>query len=131
MSSNYYVICVSHDPAIVIDIDYRTPAEVLAAAAGKGGHEQLRQHLTCDLVVGRYSYPLIEASCPGGPSCPGRHRYDVRDWTDAGWLRLLHAAYLRDDDLTAMGLRRCWTRDRVLRLAAELGIAPSTPEEPA
>lgn len=123
MSSNYYVLCVSHDPAIVVDHDYGSPGEALAAAAEPAKHEQLREHLNCDLLVGRYSYPLVKAACPGGPRCtPGFHRHDADTWTDAGWLRLLHAAYLHGDDLTGMRIRACWTKQRVLRLGRELGI---------
>lgn len=129
MSSNYHVLCVSHDPAIVIteDHEFRSPHDALAAAANPASHERLAGHVGCDLLVGRYSYPLIEVGCPGGDRCrPGYHRPDSDMWADAGWLRLLHAAHSRGDDVTGFRLRPCWTRSRVLSLARELHI--ETPE---
>jgi hypothetical protein len=123
MSSNYRILCLSHDPAITIstddgDTDYRNPNDALTAAANR---HNLGDHTNCDLLVGRYSAPLIEAACPGSKTCG--HNQHADTWTDAGWLRLLHAAYTRGDDVSPYRLPRCWTRDRVLRLGAELGIA--------
>lgn len=131
MSSDYHVLCLSHDPAIIVTTDgleFHSPHDALAAAAEPARHERLADHVGCDLLVGRYSAPLIEAACPGGKGCPRSHRSG--DWIAAGWLRLLHAAYTRGDDVTGLRLPLCWTRDRVLRLGPELGIEPARQEEP-
>lgn len=127
MSSDYHVLCASHDPALVITFggEYRSYAEALAAAADPAQDDRLVAHVGCDLLVGRYSTPLIEVACPGGERCkPGWHRFDSGERTSAGWLRLLHAAHVRGDDVTSMRLPACWTRERVLRLAVQLGIKP-------
>lgn len=130
MSSDFDILCLSHDPAIVIGSDWpytRSPNDALYAAANPGEYEHLREHTNCDLLVGRYSAPLIEVACPGTrPHCPGHHRYDYGNWTDRSWLKLLHAAYTRGDDLTRIDIRPCWTKQRVLRLGRELGIEAAT-----
>lgn len=123
VSSDYYVLCLSHDPALVIDRDYGNPDAALRAAADPAKFDG---HNTCDLLVGRYSAPLIEAACPGGPHCTS-HGPHADTWTDAGWLRLLHAAYTADSDISAHRLPRCWTKQRVLRLGTELGITEALP----
>src|SRR5581483_9439210 len=103
MSSNYVLICASHDPAVEIhDTDvFASPNDALAAANARTGYEFLTPHQNCDLLVGRFNYPLTQVACPGsiwrefppGTRCPGYHRHDIDTWTDAGWLRLLHIAY--------------------------------------
>lgn len=140
MSSAYHILCLSHDPAICLDgdQDYTPNAlSALAAAAGIASQdphagrpafvEQLARHAHCDLLVGRYSSPLVDVACPGvRPHCPTGHRHDSDTWTRAGWLRLLHAAHQRGDDVARLGLPSCWTKQRVLRLGRELGIEPAT-----
>lgn len=123
MSSDYYVLCLSHDPALVIDRDYGTPEAALRAASRP---DLFEGHTGCDLLAGRYSAPLIEAACPGTPNCRS-HGLAYDTWTEAGWLRLLHAAYTRGDDVSGYRLPTCWTRDRVLRLGSELGITEVLP----
>lgn len=123
MSSDYYVLCLSHDPAIRIDPEFASPNDALAAAAKPAEHQRLAEHVGCDLLVGRYSAPLIEAACPGGERCrPGFHTPTADTWTDVGWLRMLHRIYSVGIDVSPFGIRPCWTRDRVLRLARELQI---------
>lgn len=61
-------------------------------------------HRSCDLVLGRFSYPLIEV-CEAG------------DWLDAGWLRLL---LLAGPDAARTARLRGWTFERASRLRAEL-----------
>ena len=55
MSSTYRVLCLSHDPAIVAADDYQRPETAEAAIT-----EGIAEHAGCDLVIGRYSYPLVE-----------------------------------------------------------------------
>lgn len=53
MSSTYRILCVSHDPALTTGSDYNSPEAAEAAIRlGVNGHP------TCDLLIGRYSYPL-------------------------------------------------------------------------
>mgnify|MGYP004704436399 CR=1 FL=1 len=135
MSSDYYVICVSHHPALVAhEQEYRSPHDALAAAAEPAGHERLARHVNCDLVVGRESGAFVEFACPGGigpdkrpgAACAGYHGHAVDTWTDRGWLRLLHAAHLAEVPTAGLQIRPCWTYERVMRLAPLLGI-PAQP----
>lgn len=130
MSSNYRAICLSHDPGIVIgpDLTY-DEANALKDRTRFEGHEH------CDLVIGRYSYPLIEAACPGiqlpGPSgCKNRHS-DVK-WIDRDWLRLLATAGpdAHPEAVGALSERGCWPLERVHRLRIELDLPePSVKDE--
>lgn len=119
MSSIYRIICLSHDPAIVTDLEWDSGVNGLAAAehAAKAapGHER------CDVLIGRYSYPLVEVGCP----C-SKHR-DVL-WVDSGWLRLLA---LSQDAPKGTPLREaaenapmvwCWSPARLRLLRDELGL---------
>lgn len=131
MSSDYHALCVSHDPAIVIDGGWRQPEQALAAVARRQEHEALRVHAACDLLIGRYSYPLIEVCCPGGNHPPLLH--PAERWVDADWLRLLHYAYLSKDAemLAAAQSLQCWSAMRVGRLRVELGVADVAKEAAA
>lgn len=131
MSSDYKILCLSHNPAIVIEGDWHSSRDghiiALAVAANPVGHEATRQHAHCDLLVGRYSYPLVEVACP--PSRPGdtKHSGFHREakWIDASWLRLLAAAYASTDNAVLQAAQRvsgCWSADRVNRLRYELGL---------
>lgn len=118
MSSTYRLLCLSHDPAIWLDQEWHSGSggrEVSLAAA----LDPPAEHAGCDLVIGSYSYPLVEVCCPGRRlGC--RHRDP--SWVDARWLRLLHAAR-RVPDLTDECRRAetsCWPADRLARLRLEL-----------
>lgn len=128
MSSSYHLICASHNPAITIGSEWRSPHDALAAAATRNTGDAFIEHPACDLLVARLSGDWVEFACPGGDSCP-YHRHDIDTWTDRGWLRLLHAAHRRGDDISNHDLPRCWTRDRVLRLGALLHVE-TTGEKP-
>jgi hypothetical protein len=127
VSSTYSAICLSHDPGIVLGPDL-----TYAEANSLNSRDRLAGHETCDLVIGRYSYPLIEAACLGtqlpGPSGCNVHHSNVA-WIDRDWLRLLAAAV----PLPAIGkdllqpLLRCWTPERLHRLRDELGTPKPTP----
>ncbi|MFJ4682023.1 hypothetical protein [Streptomyces sp. NPDC088789] len=92
MSSNYSVLCLSHDPAIIVhDPGFNRPQQAEAAIRdGIAGHEH------CNLVIGRYSYPLIELGCPRSADLPRDLRPAVvrcyhgsTEWIDKDWLLLL------------------------------------------
>jgi len=127
MSSVYRLLCLSHDPAIPVEHP-EWPSFQPALAAAKDRTLVPTEHKTCDLLIGQYSYPLIEVCCPAsrsmGTAHPGCHSDDR--WIDAGWLRLLALA-----DPAAVGAARvpdCWTRDVALRLRYELGLVLPTGE---
>lgn len=117
MSSRYDIICASHDPALELDREYRTPGDAIADVCE---HGSLADHRRCDLLVSRISGGLIAIGCPGGEYAPCGHRSDY--WTDAGWLRLLYAAYKRGDDVDGYRIPDCWSRRRVLRLGRVLDM---------
>lgn len=124
MSSKYLILCLSHDPAIVIEGsgDWHSPEPALAAIAERAG--EIRQHPNCALLVGRYSYPLVELCCPRQTAIrrPGHNVYHPNsdEWVDAGWLRLL--AITTTEQRTKFNFPGCWTYETARRLRFELGI---------
>ncbi|MEV0831462.1 MULTISPECIES: hypothetical protein [Streptosporangiaceae] len=138
MSSIYRVLCLSHDPAITTEAEYARPESAVAAiASGIDGHPD------CDLLIGRYSYPLIEVGCPPttGPERAARHRcypHSVTEWADVAWLRILAAVYqVGDEQMRTLasatslqhGTLRHWSRERLRRLRDELGIDAGAPAD--
>lgn len=132
MSSAYRLLCMNHDPAIVIPgPDWNRPEPAIAAALEPDTHGWLvEDHGKCDLLVGRYSYPLIEVCCPAAMGHLAHGTHAVPHWIDRDWLVLLRAAMKAapDDGLTAAisALRRtasCWTFERLERLAPHLGTS--------
>lgn len=125
MSSTYRVLCLSHDPAtIAADGDWnRAHMAEEAITAGIEGHEQ------CDLLIGRYSYPLVEVGCPASKDRRGKQPciHGSTHWVDVVWLRLLAVA-LREPTSTDLrhaadeAARNCWTPERVRRLGPELDV---------
>ncbi|MGW0566109.1 hypothetical protein [Streptomyces tauricus] len=122
MSSNYLVLCLSHDPAIVaFDGDFNQPE-----MAEEKIREGIEGHTGCDLAIGRYSYPLVELGCPASRDQPANltccHGSTV--WTQKEWLVLLAAAYQATDPAVtaAVGAHRrpCLPWDRLRRLRDEL-----------
>ncbi|MFD5697482.1 hypothetical protein [Streptomyces lasiicapitis] len=122
MSSAYRILCLSHDPATAHG-EYRTPEDALDAIAST-----LEGHPNCDLLIGRFSYPLVEAGCPPSKYRPGGSRcvHGGTVWADADVLRLLAAGYQSQDEVVREATRRfearCWPRERLRRLREELGI---------
>jgi hypothetical protein len=112
MSSNYQLICLSHDPGIPLGQEWSGSSEPIALLrAGTGPVE----HTTCDLVLGRWSGALIEVCCVGGPRTSGPGHPEARGhgddrWIKVGWLRLLAASALPLDAFV-----ECWTRQRATR----------------
>lgn len=129
MSSTYRAICLSHDPAIVLeDAEYhgshgREWAEEADLSETVSGHEH------CDLAVGRWSGALVELGCPERSHQNLRHR--GARWLDAEWLQLLLAASAAAPDPAlkaaverANRLAGCWSHERLDRLRFELGVEP-------
>lgn len=58
MSSEYARICLSHNPPLVIDEDWRAGAQMLDAPPPPPGHPN------CKIGVGRWSGALIELWLP-------------------------------------------------------------------
>lgn len=126
MSSIYRPICMSHEPALVINSEYtdRTLFEAVLAnptSADPGG--DLERHAGCDLLGGAFSYPLVEVYCPPRKAPVIRHTYG--HWIDVGWLRLVHLTATTWPNSEALAqahraLPMCWQPHRVARLAAEL-----------
>jgi hypothetical protein len=135
MSSTYRILCLNHDPAIDIGGEWHSSQDGRSAAAAialdpagavdAAGNAITDGHAGCDLVVGRYSYPLVEVCCPQGRH-PGLY-HPRPQWVDADWLRLLWHAQQAPEESS---LRRaasgsamaCWTPDRLGKLRNELGI---------
>lgn len=131
MSSNYRILCLNHDPAIRIDHDWTNAPEAIAAACDPASHEAVQAHQNCDLLVGRYSYPLIQVCCPPRTHLAGPHPTYVHrepQWIDVKWLHILHAAKAAPPNerlKSAIGqVEQCWTTVRLGRLRDELGIEP-------
>lgn len=135
MSSTYGLLCLSHDPAVEAgpQSECGQPEPMLAAAGGRG-EWAIAAHEHCDLMVARYSYPLVAVACVGkafSSTGPGCYHSEPR-WMDAAWLRVLAYAY-RDgsvpaavmDDFSATS--RCWNRSRISRLAHLLDVPPAQP----
>lgn len=126
MSSTYRILCLSHDPAIAIDREWDSPNDAIAHAADPRSHEVVSDHAGCDLLVGRYSYPLIELACPPRDISTVRcgHRREV--WIDIEWIRLLAVALDIENPALQKAVEgvvrpyRCWTRQRVQRLRSVL-----------
>jgi len=131
VSSTYKLLCLNHDPAIATEgPGWQDPEPAIAAACEPAMHDWLAEdHGKCDLLVGRYSYPLIEVCCPdrGGNTTHGRH--SSARWIDRDWLVLLYVATTDPAGPRLAGaveaLRRtapCWTHERLERLRPHLGI---------
>lgn len=129
MSSSYYILCLSHDPAITVnDPGYNRPEAAEEAIRDRpAGHEH------CDLMIGRYSYPLVELGCP--PSRDQRTKlgccHGITVWTDKKWLLLLAAAYQSSDPAVQQavkdGRHPCLPWERLQRLRVELDIEVKEP----
>jgi hypothetical protein len=132
VSSTYRILCLSHDPATDHGEYHTRPAAEAAIATGIIGHPH------CDLMIGRYSYPLVELGCPASRHQPEQLRPGVlrcyhsgTKWTDTDWLRLLAAAYQSSDPdvrkAATDGRHGCLPWERLRRLRDELGITVHQP----
>lgn len=136
MSSNYSILCLSHDPAIYVEFDGHSGTNsadtALAVAREPRRLGALEEHLNCDLLVERRSASPIEIACPGSGRVKDLHNSHGRcyhtgpTWADVVFLRLLwhgqqaaEGTPLRAD---ADKVRQCWTPQRVHRLRDVLGV---------
>lgn len=125
MSSYYHLLCMAHDPAIVIDVSANHPEQALAAIADRTTRDALREHPHCPLMIGRYSAAMIELCCPGS-----QHDHPRSDkWEDTALLRVVAVAAMQEPSkamiqaLEALGrLASCWAPERLRRLRYELLI---------
>lgn len=127
MSSTYRVLCLSHDPAVIAADGDWNRREMAEAAIAEG----IEDHGNCDLMIGRYSYPLVSLGCPSSAPKRDGHagRCCHRDtlWIDSAWLRLLLVAQREAMQgvirvaADAAG-SRCWTPARLERLRNELNL---------
>ena len=135
MSSTYRILCLSHDPAIVIEypeFSSGSNGRELAEAAVLRGIEG---HEGCDLLIGRYSYPLVEVGCPdrSREHVGGYHPHDTK-WVDASWLKLLYLAQRAPEGCPERQLAErapmpgCWTPEHLHRLRNELALPEGTPQ---
>ena len=128
MSSIYRVLCLNHDPALTAADGDWNRAETAEEAIRKG----IPDHQKCELLIGRYSYPLIEVGCPGSRILPDGHPgcrwHGGTLWVDRDWLQLLYIAQHAPEGsellaATKQSRMECWSVRRLGRLAAELGIS--------
>jgi hypothetical protein len=136
MSSTFYIVCLSHDPALLAREHRTAEAAEAAVREGTSGHED------CDQLIVRSSGAPVEVGCPGhgfgDDARPRPHwcrtRHAHTEWVDVGWLHVLVHARLagalpenvaRHHDLS------CWTEQRLWRLRKELGLElPHRVDEP-
>jgi hypothetical protein len=124
MSSTYRILCLSHDPALIIETpDWNRPHQAEEAI-----HTGIEGHTTCDLAIGRYSYPHVTLGCPATRNQPANLRccHNATDWTDSDWARLLAAGYQTTDPLVQTAVTQirglCWPWERLKRLRLELDL---------
>jgi hypothetical protein len=117
----YRALCVSHDPALTsgeVHSGSWSDQAGMEAALAHLIEEARTEHPNCRLLIGRYSYPLIQVGCPANnPSCTRRHR-EV-EWIGSGWLRILIDAGDQVGNWHQPVID-CWSRELVLPLASEL-----------
>lgn len=128
MSSTYRLLCLAHDPALIIDREWNRPDDATAAAQNIA--TTAPEHAKCDLLIGRWSGALIEVGCP--PRADGRathhqswHRNTI--WTETSWLRLALIASSTDRASRAELAQingRCWSATRLYRLRTLLDLNP-------
>lgn len=136
MSSSYNILCLSHDPAIIVEPEYRTPGEAETALRQGVDFEVPIGHPNCDLMIGRWSGSLIEVGCPPGQRRPGQRcctHHSTTEWVGVAWLRILAAVHhygdVRTKALTGDSHLRHWHPERLCRLRHLLGI-DLTEEQP-
>jgi hypothetical protein len=124
MSSTYRILCVSHDPAIALEQFEFQSGDDGRARAEEAVATGVADHPNCDLLIGRYSYPLVEVGCPPKPRHSGVYHPHNTEWLDVFWLRLLVAAQRAPEGSQerqlATGAPGCWSPERLHRLRLEL-----------
>jgi hypothetical protein len=143
VSSIYRLICLSHNPGIPLDTEWHSGQDGRAVAESTlttlkempqnwgEGDDELLEHANCDIVIGSYSYPLVEVGWH-----PTGGRWDYVKWIDVQWLRTLAHLYhviadpninvSRDSpvEFTWGADLTFWSPERVDRLRGELRFSP-------
>jgi hypothetical protein len=123
VSSTYHILCLSHDPAIIVSGgEYNNAAEAVERAGNPDRFVDMAEHEGCDLLVGRYSYPLVEVGCPPRENSATGCMHLHAQWISIEWVRLLAASldaeseplHAAVEELTRHA--RCWSRQRIQRL---------------
>lgn len=110
MSSTYRPICLSHNPAIELDIAWHSGNNGLIVGE-QLTREGFSSHPDCDIILGKYSYPLIEVGCIGHRNKTFSHE-DTK-WIDAEWIALLIKARKNNIQLPYPIMTGCWNPERV------------------
>jgi hypothetical protein len=118
VSSDYRLVCLSHNPGLGIGTEYVSPDEAVSALG-----TMLPDHGDCDVVLGRWSGALVELGCLGGRR-PGHGSlyHVVVLWTRAEWLALALAVVQNGSHPESVvrvlerATRDCWTVDRLTRM---------------
>lgn len=113
MSSSYYVLCMSHEPATVVTDHHNNRRE--ADAAISVGFET---HPNCDFLIMRVSGAPVEFTCTGETEAC---KHDNAEDVDADWLRILAYFNPTEDVEYLEKVRKShrlkhWTPKRVERL---------------
>ena len=133
MSSTYRILCLSHDPAVDLAPEWDSP-EPLQWALDTRDPEALDGHAACDLVGGRFSYPLIQVYCPAMTDLSriahGAVYHFRGEWTRVEWLHLAYAVQRLNPPgfERILGDVRCWPAARLARLRNHF---PNPTPEPA
>lgn len=141
MSSTYYLLCASHDPATYISGEWSTLDDALSAVVLLPSLRDDRgQHALCDLVIARSSGGTVELTCPpmrAAAGCKRTHSVPITERVE--WLRLLYLARqvpITNDGPFAHGAAlpeavldfndSCWKARRLERLAHLIGVTRPT-----
>lgn len=127
MSSTYRILCLSHDPAIILEPEWTTVIGALDAVLRPADHVEIANHASCDLVIGAFSPALAAVCCPPRlhPGDDGLHK--AENWITADWLHVLAAAHELPHARLNTALKRmpvCWSPTRIHRLRNLLEPAP-------
>jgi len=119
VTGDYWPICLSHDPGL--ELDHVGDRDEAAAVAQAKIMASAGPHRGCDLVLARYSNPLVEVACLPGAPTGTRHAawHAAPEWVDVGWLQLLSWAQHHDvavDEQLTLSVGLCWPPTRLDRL---------------
>jgi hypothetical protein len=115
MSSSYYILCMSHDPATVVSES--STEQTAIELVGEG----FETHPSCDFLVMRVSGAPVEFTCTGDTAaCLHSHEQTA----DADWLRVMQKLEELASAETEIMRRRhtlkCWSKERMHRLRSRL-----------
>lgn len=129
MNTSYRILCLSHDPAIILEPEWGDAYEALSAVASPDEHVKLAHHAGCDLLVGAWSPRLEALACPPRAYSGHPPTHAFPEWLPVDLARVLGAAHqipLPDAGLSAAlkHLPACWSPTRIHRLRELLLPAP-------